>query len=147
MLKRLERFAPQILGVTRILLGIMLASHGAQKVLGAFGGTPEGVPPLIVWVAGPIELIGGALLAGGLFTRGTGFLMSGLMAFAYFMGHASKGFWPILNGGELAIAYCWFTLYLAARGPGAWALDNLRLARNQAVPTANPARPGVRTAA
>jgi putative oxidoreductase len=147
MPKRLDRFAPQVLGATRILVGIMLACHGAQKVLGAFGGVPEGVPALIVWVAGPIELIGGALLAAGLFTRGAGFLMSGLMAFAYFLGHASKGFWPILNGGELAIAYCWVSLYLAAQGPGAWALDNLRLARSLAAPTASSARSAVRAAA
>lgn len=104
----------------------MMASHGAQKVLGAFGGVPEGVPGFITWIAGPIELVGGALLALGLFTRGNAFLMSGLMAVAYFMGHASKGFWPILNGGELAIIYSWLSLYLAAEGPGAFALDNAR---------------------
>src|SRR5262245_16868907 len=103
MFKRLDAFAPQILGVTRVLLGILLACHGAQKLLGAFGGIPAGVPPFIIWIAGPIELLGGALLAAGLFTRGTAFLMSGLMAAAYFMGHAPQGFWPIRNGGELAI--------------------------------------------
>jgi putative oxidoreductase len=125
MFAKLSRWAPQILGVTRILVGILLASHGAQK-FGAFGGVPAGVPGFIIWIAGPIELIGGVLLALGLFTRGTAFLMSGLMAFAYFMGHGVKGFWPILNGGELAIAYSWISLYLAAAGPGAWALDNRR---------------------
>ena len=126
MLRKLENRAPEILALTRILVGILIASHGAQKVLGAFGGVPEGVPAFIVWVAGPIELFGGLLMAGGLFTRSASFLMSGLMAAAYFMGHAGKGFWPILNGGELAIAYSWLSLYLAAQGPGAWALDNLR---------------------
>jgi putative oxidoreductase len=130
MLEKLSRRAPEILGVTRILVGILLASHGAQK-FGAFGGVPAGVPGFIVWIAGPIELVGGALLALGLFTRGTAFLMSGLMAFAYFMGHAGKGFWPILNGGELAIAYSWLSLYLAAAGPGAWALDNIRTRTGQ----------------
>ncbi len=126
MFATLNTFAPQILGVTRLLFGVMMACHGAQKVLGAFGGVPAGAPPLIVWVAGSIELAGGALLAVGLFSRPSAFLLSGLMAFAYFMGHASKGFWPILNGGELAIVYCWLALYLAAQGPGAWALDLLR---------------------
>jgi putative oxidoreductase len=126
MFTKLESFAPQILGVTRILVGILIACHGAQKLLGAFGGTPPGVPAFIIWIAGPIELLGGALLALGLFTRGTAFLMSGLMAAAYFMGHASHGFWPIKNGGELAIAYSWLSLYMAAAGPGAWALDHLR---------------------
>lgn len=147
MLKTLERFAPQILGATRILFGIMVACHGAQKVLGAFGGIPASAPAVIVWIAGPIELIGGALIATGLLTRGAGFLMSGLMAFAYFMAHASKGFWPILNGGELAIAYSWLSLYLAAQGPGAWALDNLMSAQNEAIPTPNAAHSGARVAA
>jgi putative oxidoreductase len=126
MFKTLERFAPKILGATRILIAILLACHGAQKVFGAFGGVPPGSPAAIVWVAGGIELVGGLLLAVGLFSRGTAFLMSGLMAAAYFIAHAPQGFWPILNGGELAIAYCWLLLYLAAAGPGAWALDDLR---------------------
>ena len=124
MFKKLESFAPHVLGVTRILFGVMLASHGAQK-LGAFGGVPEGTPAFIVWTAGPIELVGGALIALGLFTRGAAFLNSGLLAVAYFMAHAPQGFWPLLNGGELAIAYSWLALYLAANGPGAFALDNL----------------------
>jgi len=139
MFKKLESFAPEVLGLTRILLGVMLACHGAQKLLGAFGGLPPGAPAFIVWVAGSIELIGGALMAVGLATRGVAFLVSGLMAFAYFMGHASKGFWPILNGGELAIVYCWLSLYFAARGPGAWAVDNLLGARGRG-PESQPAR-------
>jgi putative oxidoreductase len=128
MFDKLKPFAPHVLGLTRILFGVMMASHGAQKVLGAFGGVPAGVPGFITWVAGPLELVGGALLTLGLFTRGTAFLLSGLMAVAYFMGHASKGFWPIVNGGELAIIYSWLSLYLAAEGPGAFALDNARTA-------------------
>lgn len=131
MFEKLERFAPQVLGATRILFGIMLACHGAQKLLGAFGGVPAGTPALIVWTAGSIELVGGALIAVGLFTRGAAFLNSGLLAAAYFMAHAPQGFWPILNGGELAIVYSWLSLYLAAQGPGAWALDRLRLAREE----------------
>jgi putative oxidoreductase len=129
MFTKLSRFSPQILGATRVLVGILLACHGAQKLLGAFGGIPAGVPGFIVWIAGPLELFGGALMAAGLFTRGTSFLMSGLMAFAYFLGHAGKGFWPIQNGGELAIVYSWLSLYLAAQGPGAWALDSRRRRR------------------
>jgi putative oxidoreductase len=124
MFEKLKPVAPHVLGITRILFGVMMASHGAQKVLGAFGGVPAGVPGFITWIAGPIELVGGALLTLGLFTRSTAFLMSGLMAVAYFMGHASQGFWPIKNGGELAIVYSWLSLYLAAQGPGAFALDN-----------------------
>ena len=117
------RFAPHILGVTRILFGVMLACHGAQKVLGMFGGMPAGAPAHVVWVAGPIELVCGSLIAIGVLTRTAAFLVSGQLAAAYFMAHAPKGFWPILNGGELAIIYSWFALYLSAQGPGGWALD------------------------
>jgi putative oxidoreductase len=95
-------------------------------VLGAFGGAPPDAPALVVWGAGSIELVFGSLLAVGLLARFSAFLLSGLMACAYFMGHASGGFWPIVNHGELAVIYCWLALYLAAQGPGAWALDGLR---------------------
>jgi putative oxidoreductase len=127
----LQKHASMILGITRILFGIMMACHGAQKVLGAFGGLPPNmpVPPFIKWGAGSIELVGGALIAVGLFTRPAAFIVSGLMASAYFMGHAPNGFWPILNLGELAVIYCWLALYFAAVGPGAWSLDGLRRGR------------------
>lgn len=123
--ERMTLWAPHILGVTRILAGIMFASHGAQKVLGAFGGVPAEAPAWIIWTAGPIEFAGGILIALGLFTRPVAFLCSGLMAVAYFYGHARGGFWPKTNGGELAVVYCWLFLYIAAAGAGAWALDNL----------------------
>ena len=126
----LQKHASKILGITRILFGIMMAMHGAQKVFLLFGGLPPGVPPFIRWGAGLVELVGGALIAIGLFTRPAAFLVSGLMAFAYFMGHATKGFLPIVNQGELAIIYCWFALYLAAAGPGAWSLDAMRRGRS-----------------
>ena len=124
----LDRFraqAPRILGATRFIIGVMFACHGAQKLLGMFGGIPPGVPKALIWSAGPIELVGGILIAVGLLTRSTAFLCSGLMAFAYFIGHTVNGFWPAVNGGELAVFYCWFFLYIAAQGPGAWAVDNL----------------------
>jgi putative oxidoreductase len=124
---RFAKYAPHVLGATRALAGMLFGCHGAQKLLGAFGGPPPGAPLAVVWVAGLIELLGGVLLTLGLFTREAAFVSSGLMAVAYFMAHAPRGFWPILNGGELAIAYCWLFLYVAAQGPGAWALDNRRL--------------------
>ncbi len=133
MFGRIETFSPQILGLTRILFGVMLASHGAQKVLGAFGGVPAGTPAFIVWVAGAIELVGGALIALGLLTRPAAFLNSGLLAVAYFLAHAPKGFWPILNGGELAIIYSWLSLYLVAHGPGAFALESRLTSRREPV--------------
>lgn len=125
MFERLGRYAPYILAILRILTGTLMASHGSQKVLGWFGGMPPGVPPYITWGAGLIELIGGALVAIGLLTRPAAFLVSGLMAFAYFIGHAPQGFWPNVNQGELAVVYCWLFLYFAAQGPGAWAVDAL----------------------
>ena len=124
---RLAKYAPRVLGATRVLAGILFGCHGAQKLLGAFGGPPPDAPPAVVWTAGLIELVGGVLLTLGLFTREAAFVSSGLMAAAYFMAHAPHGFWPILNGGELAIAYCWLFLHVAAQGPGAWAMDNRRL--------------------
>ena len=116
----------RILGIFRILAGVMFACHGAQKILGAFGGIPPEHINLMTRTAGIIELVGGALIALGLFTRPAAFLASGLMAFAYFIGHAGQGFFPKVNGGEPAVLYCWLFLYLAAQGPGAFALDNRR---------------------
>jgi len=132
MFDRLGTFAPHILGIMRILFGVMMASHGSQKMFGFFGAMPAEVPWYIDWIAGPLEFFGGILIAIGLFTRPVAFLMSGLMAAAYFHGHQGyKVFWPKVNGGELAVIYCWFSLYLAAQGPGAFALDNLWRRRKQ----------------
>jgi putative oxidoreductase len=124
----IDRFraqAPRILGAMRFIVGVMFACHGAQKLFNVFGGMPPGVSKALIWTAGPIEFLGGILIAIGLLTRSAAFLSSGLMAFAYFIGHAPNGFWPATNGGGLAIVYCWFFLYLSAQGPGAWAVDNV----------------------
>jgi putative oxidoreductase len=126
-MKVVDRFtalAPSILGVTRFLAGVMFACHGAQKLFPVFGGMPPGVPKALIWTAGPLELVGGTLIAIGLFTRVTAFILSGMMAVAYFTGHAHNGFWPITNGGEMAILYCWLFLVIASYGPGSFALDN-----------------------
>jgi putative oxidoreductase len=123
---RFRSLAPTILGITRIIAGVMFVCFGAQKLFGAFGGIPPGAPKAIIYSAGSIELVGGVLLTLGLFTRSAAFLCSGLMAFAYFIGHAPNGFWPILNGGGPAITFCWLFLYIAAQGPGGLALDNMR---------------------
>ena len=137
VIDRFTALAPRILGVTRILAGTLFACHGAQ-FFGAFGGMPSGVPVALKWTAGPIELLGGILIAAGLFSRSAAFISSGLMAVAYFTAHAPNGFWPTLNGGELSILYCWIFLYIAAQGPGTWALDNLRRRRGSA-PLSNDA--------
>jgi len=122
---RFTALAPKILGVQRIIAGVMYACYGAMKLFGVFGGLPPGVPRFLIWTAGPIELLGGILIAIGLFSRTASFLCSGQMAIAYFTGHAPHGFFPIVNHGELAVLFCWMFLYYAAAGPGAFALDNL----------------------
>ena len=122
----MSRYAPQILSVFRFIAGAMFACHGAQKIFGAFGGIPPGMAPWwVLWIAGPLEFFGGVLVAICLFTRPVAFVLSGLMAVAYFWGHARNGFFPKVNQGEPAVLYCWLFLYLAAQGPGAWAIDNL----------------------
>jgi putative oxidoreductase len=94
-----------------------------EKLFGFPGQMPPGVPAFIIWIAGPIELIGGVLVMIGLFTRPAAFLSSGLMAFAYWMGHGTKALLPVQNQGELAVIYCFAFLFIAARGAGTWSLD------------------------
>jgi putative oxidoreductase len=119
----LGKFSPQIYALLRIVGGLLFAQHGAQKILGAFGGVPPEVPAFIKYGAGSIELVGGLLIAVGLFAGLVAFISSGEMAVAYFMAHAGKGLFPIQNGGELAVLYCFLFLYIAARGSGAWSVD------------------------
>jgi len=114
---------PQAYAALRIVAGFLFLWHGCQKLFGFPGEVPAGAPPFILWVAGPIELAGGILVMIGLFTRWAAFLSSGLMAFAYWLGHGTKALLPILNGGEPAALYCFVFLYLAARGPGIWSVD------------------------
>jgi putative oxidoreductase len=122
------RAAPHLLSLLRIMAALLLLQHGTQKLLG-FPPMPPGrsAPELLtlIWFAGVIELVGGALLAIGLFSRTTAFILSGELAFAYWIGHAPRGFFPILNAGELAALYCFVFLYLAAAGPGSWSVDRL----------------------
>jgi putative oxidoreductase len=111
----------------RIVTGSLFASHGAQKLFAVFGGPAATGKPLLL-TAGVIELVGGLLVAVGLFARPAAFLASGEMAVAYFMAHAPGGFWPIVNKGEPAVLYCFAFLFIAAHGAGIWSLDSLRLA-------------------
>jgi len=106
----------------RVVVGLMFASHGTQKLFGAFGGVPVQAGSL-AGIAGIIELATGPLIALGLLTRVLAFLASGEMAVAFFVAHAPKGPWPIENGGELAVIYAFVFLYVAARGAGAFSLD------------------------
>ena len=114
-----------LLSILRIVTGFLLIQHGTQKWLLFPGGTARATVDKLGGVAGLFELVGGALIIVGLFTRPVAFVLSGVMAFAYFIAHAPQGFWPLLNKGELAALYCFVFLYLAAAGGGPWSLDRL----------------------
>lgn len=119
------KWAPQLRSILRIIAGLMFMLHGAQKLLGFPdpGAKLNAGAPLLIKAAGVIELVGGALIAVGLLTSIAAFIASGEMAVAYFKAHAPGGFWPTLNGGELAVLYCFIFLYLAFAGPGPWSID------------------------
>ena len=130
----LRPLAPQLLSVLRIMLGLLLLEHGTGKYLSfPIGPMNNASPQTMGGAAGLFELIGGALLILGLFTRPVAFILSGMTAVAYFYAHAPKTFFPILNGGELAIVYCFVLLYLAAAGGGAWSVDRLWHGQSDAV--------------
>ena len=120
----LNRFADPVYCIFRLLLGLMFACHGAQKLFGMFGGPvelgdPEGL------IGGIVEFGAGILVALGLFTRIGAFLAAGEMAVAYFKAHALRAFFPIQNHGELAVLYCWGFLLILFYGGGRWSLDSL----------------------
>lgn len=121
----LSAWTPRVLSILRIMAALLFMQHGTQKMLGFPIPGPSPLPPLMM-VAGSIELVGGALLAIGLFSRWTAFLLSGMAAAAYFVGHASNGFFPIVNKGELAALYSFTFLYLFFAGPGPWSVDAMR---------------------
>jgi putative oxidoreductase len=126
MQKVLGRFAPYIYALLRIVAGAAFAQHGAQKLFGLLGAK-QAVPLMSQFgLAGVIEFVGGILIALGLFTSPVAFLASGEMAWAYFQSHAPRGFWPIQNGGELAVLYCFIFLYFAAVGSGKLSIDSIR---------------------
>ena len=121
-------WSPRLLGLLRIILGFLFLQHGTAKLFGMpHVAMFDGLQLLsLMGAAGVIELVGGSLLLVGLFTRPVAFILSGQMAAAYFMAHAPAGFLPILNGGEMAVMYCFTFLYFAAAGAGAYSLDGLR---------------------
>jgi putative oxidoreductase len=131
-------WTPRALGALRIVSGYLFIAHGTAKLFGApHIAMFDGLQVLsLAGVAGILEVVGGAALMLGLFTRPVAFVLSGLMAFAYFLAHASQGnaLLPILNGGELAALYSFLFLFLSAAGGGAWSLDNVRRGSVRAVP-------------
>lgn len=139
----MSRFEEAALALLRVVAGLMLVQHGVQKLFGVL--TPPDQPARVLapfsrnWIAGVLELTLGPLLALGLGTRVVAFVLSGELAFAYFLVHVKNGFWPILNRGELAVLYCFVFFYLSARGGGRYSLDAL-LARRRREPVAETTR-------
>jgi putative oxidoreductase len=131
----------RVLSILRIIVALLFIAHGTQKLFGFPPGaaTWAGAPPPMsqMGVVGLLEAFGGVLLLVGLFTRPVAFLLCGEMAVAYFLRHAPKGFWPILNGGELAVLYCFTFLFFVAAGAGVWSLDTL-LSRRRTVARPEP---------
>jgi putative oxidoreductase len=124
-------WGPRLLSPLRIVAALLFMQHGTQKLFAFPVSEPRDPAALVslIGVAGVLEVFGGLLLLLGLFTRPVAFVLAGEMAVAYFRSHAPQGFWPILNGGELAALYCFLFLYLAAVGGGPWSLDGIRLVR------------------
>ena len=123
----LSRWQPQLLAILRIVAGLLFLEHGLSKFLGFPVPFPVHPLPTMLAIAGAIELVAGFLVTIGLFTRLAAFIASGEMAFAYFIGHFPKGFWPLANMGENAILFCFIFLFLAAAGAGAWSIDSARM--------------------
>ena len=124
-----HEWEPRLLSIVRIVVGLLYLEHGLNKIFD-FPPTPNHAPyhvlTLVPGLAGILESVGGLLITFGLFTRPVAFILSGEMAVAYFMVHAPRSFFPVLNGGEGAILYCIIFLYLALAGGGRWSVDRLR---------------------
>lgn len=124
---------PRLLSALRIVAGLLILAHGIVKLFGFPAGAQPGQVPLLslYGAAGMIEFVGGLCIAAGLFTRPVAFVLSGEMAFAYFIAHAPASFYPGVNGGEPAILFCFIFLYLAAAGAGPWSIDATRRSENR----------------
>ncbi|MDN5788166.1 DoxX family protein [Pseudorhodobacter sp.] len=122
-------WAPRMLSVLRIMTALLFFAHGSQKLFGFPASEFSPAAFSMMWSAGVLELVGGALLVVGLFTRPVAFVLSGMMAVAYFMAHAPQSFHPALNGGDAAVLFSFIFLYLVFAGPGVWSVDALRTKR------------------
>ncbi|MGH6924975.1 MAG: DoxX family protein [Propylenella sp.] len=126
---RLSARSPHALAALRIVTALLLIEHGTQKLFGFPGAFPMDMNPLL-WVAALLEVFGGLLVLVGFFTRPAAFILSGEMAVGYFMVHAPQGFYPLFNGGEPAVLFCFVFLFLVFAGPGAWSVDAMRSGAN-----------------
>ena len=128
-------YAGKALGLLRIVAALLFIEHGTSKLFG-FPPFPMGAPPVgsLSWIAGVIELVGGALLLVGLLSRPVAFLLAGEMAIGYWMIHAPKSTFPLENGGDAAILFCFIFLYIAAAGAGEWSVDENVFAKRKAKP-------------
>jgi len=137
-----DDWSSRALSVLRIVAAFLFMAHGMQKLLGFPAASPPSFQLFsLVGLAGVLELVGGLLLLLGLLTRPVAFILSGEMAFAYFLAHAPRGFWPLINRGELAALYSFVFLYLAVTGGGAWSIDEWWQNRRGAGGAATPTRP------
>lgn len=118
-------YAPYVRSIVRIVVALLFFEHGLSKIIGFPQGPALPVDFSLHWFSGVIEFVGGVLLTAGLFSRSAALVVSGEMAFAYFLSHAPHGFFPQLNRGEGAVLYCFIFLYLAFAGPGPWSIDAL----------------------
>lgn len=128
MVTNLASWAPRMLSALRIMTGLLFLEHGTEKLLG-FPPSEHAAPALLslIGVQGILELVGGFLIVIGFLTRPVAFILAGDMAVAYFMAHAPKGFFPTLNGGQLAILFCFVFLYFFFAGAGPWSVDKQRV--------------------
>ncbi len=127
-----KMWTPRIMGVMRIVVAFLFLQHGTAKLFGVpHIAMFDGMSMMsLIGVAGVLEVVGGSLILIGLFTRPVAFILSGQMAVAYFMAHAPKDWLPILNGGELAVIYCFVFLYFSFAGSGDYAVDAMRCKKN-----------------
>jgi putative oxidoreductase len=127
-MRSLDRYMPFALGALRIVAALIFIEHGTQKLFGFPAPPQSGLPPAfsLLWIGAIMEALGGLLILLGLWTRPVAFLLSGEMAVAYWMFHAPRNMYPVLNGGDAAILYCFVFLLLVFSGPGAWSVDGSR---------------------
>jgi putative oxidoreductase len=135
-----DRAVAITLFLLRVMAGLLFMQAGGTKILDWFGGIPAqfgGHPRFMsqIWIGGMLELLGGALVMVGLFTRPVAFILAGEMAVAYFQFHFPQGFWPAKSHGEAAVLFCFIFLFFAAHGAGAWSLDALWRRRGRATPS------------